>query len=108
MSIKKVAIVTGAAQGIGAGIVKEMLNDSYLVYAVDKNQIQQQENLFFHQADLSIIDTIPGIVSGCIEKYGRIDVLVNNAAVSKGKDFLETDLQTWELSVAVNQTAPFF
>ena len=108
MSTKKVAIVTGAAQGIGAGIVKEMLKDSYSIYAVDKNEIQLQADLFFHQADLSIFDTIPSIVSGCIEKYGRIDVLVNNAAVSMGKDFLATDLQTWELSIAINQTAPFF
>ena len=51
MSTKKVAIVTGAAQGIGAGIVKEMLNDSYLIYAVDKNEIQQQADLLIRSPD---------------------------------------------------------
>ena len=108
MSTKKVAIVTGAAQGIGAGIVKEMLNESYFVYAVDKKEIPPQQNLIFHKADLSIVEVIPDIVSRCIEKFGRVDVLVNNAAVSMGQEFLATDLHTWKVSIAVNQTAPFF
>jgi len=108
MSAKKVAIVTGAAQGIGAGIVKAMLADSYLVYAVDKKEIPESTNLIFHYADLSVFDSLQSIVSSCIERYGRIDVLVNNAAISMGKDFLATDIQTWSLSISVNQTAPFF
>ena len=108
MKNQKVAIVTGAAQGIGAAIVEELLANSYLVFAVDKNEIQSRSNLFFYRADLSIISEVSSIASECINKFGRIDLLVNNAAASLGKDFLDTDLRTWETTVAVNQTAPFF
>ena len=108
MKNQRVAIVTGAAQGIGAAIVEELLNNSYLVFAVDKNEVKSKANLVFHRADLSISSEVLGIVSECINEFGRIDLLVNNAAVSLGKDFLDTDLRTWETTIAVNQTAPFF
>lgn len=108
MQDHKVAIVTGAARGIGAGIVEGFLKNSYRVYAVDKEDVELRSNLSYHRTDLSQVDQISKIVKGCIQEFGRVDVLVNNAAVSLGKDFLTTDLETWEVSLAVNQTAPFF
>ena len=108
MKNQRVALVTGAAKGIGAAIADELLKNSYLVLAVDKDEVKSRPNLVFYRADLSINSEVSKIIPGCISEFGRIDVLVNNAAVSLGKDFLSTDLQTWETTVAVNQTAPFF
>lgn len=108
MQDQRVAIVTGAARGIGAGIVEGFLKNSYRVYAVDKEDVNLRPNLYYHRADLSQVDEIVKIVKGCVQEFGQVDVLVNNAAISLGKDFLATDLQTWQLSLAVNQTAPFF
>jgi 2-deoxy-D-gluconate 3-dehydrogenase len=108
MSEKRVAIVTGAATGIGQGIARCFLDAGYHVYAVDRSSVAATDNLHFHQADLSDFKQINPIVDGCVTTFGRIDVLVNNAGVSLGKGFLETDIATWSTTIAVNQTAPFF
>ena len=70
MKNQRVAIVTGAAQGIGAAIVEELLNNSYLVFAVDKNEVKSRSNLIFYRADLSITSEVSSIVSECINKFG--------------------------------------
>ena len=108
MSEKRVVIVTGAATGIGKGITQSFLDAGYRVFAVDKTSMVSQEKLHYHQADLSDLSQISPIVDKCIETFGHIDVLVNNAGVSLGQDFLTTDLATWTTTIAVNQTAPFF
>jgi NAD(P)-dependent dehydrogenase (short-subunit alcohol dehydrogenase family) len=108
MSEKRVAIITGAATGIGHGIARCFLDDGYRVYAVDRSPVTVTENLHFHPADLSDFNQLKPIVDGCLAVFGKVDVLVNNAAVSLGQGFLDTDLSTWTTTVAVNQTAPFF
>lgn len=108
MSEQHVAIITGAATGIGQGIAHCFLEAGYSVYAVDRSPVTAADNLHFHEADLSDFKQINPIVDGCVATFGRIDVLVNNAGVSLGKGFLETDLATWNMTMAVNQTAPFF
>jgi NAD(P)-dependent dehydrogenase (short-subunit alcohol dehydrogenase family) len=108
MSENRIVIVTGAATGIGKGITKSFLDAGYSVFAVDKTSMASQENLHYHQADLSDLSQLSPIVDRCIETFGHIDVLVNNAGVSLGQDFLTTDLATWTTTIAVNQTAPFF
>ena len=50
----KVAIVTGASRGIGAAIADELLKNSYLILAVDKDEVKSRPNLVFYRADLSI------------------------------------------------------
>jgi NAD(P)-dependent dehydrogenase (short-subunit alcohol dehydrogenase family) len=108
MSENRVVIVTGAATGIGKGITQSFLDAGYSVFAVDKTPMISQENLHYHQADLSDLSQILPIVNKCVETFGHIDVLINNAGVSLGQDFLTTDLATWTTTIAVNQTAPFF
>jgi NAD(P)-dependent dehydrogenase (short-subunit alcohol dehydrogenase family) len=108
MSENRIVIVTGAATGIGKGITQSFLDAGYSVFAVDKTSMASQENLHYHQADLSDLSQLSPIVDRCIETFGHIDVLVNNAGVSLGQDFLTTDLATWTTTIAVNQTAPFF
>jgi NAD(P)-dependent dehydrogenase (short-subunit alcohol dehydrogenase family) len=108
MSESRVVIITGAETGIGKGITQSFLDAGYRVFAVDKTPIVSRENLHYHQADLSDISQISSIVDGCIETFGHVDVLINNAGVSLGQDFLTTDLATWTKTIAINQTAPFF
>ena len=102
-SAQKVAIVTGASQGIGAGIVKGYRDAGYAVVANSRN-IQKS-------GDLGVI-TVPGdigertiaeaVVRTAVEHFGRVDTLVNNAGVYVGKPFTEFTLDDYRKTIHVN------
>lgn len=108
MNRNRVSIVTGGARGIGASIVERMISAGHDVFVIDRFNAKLPSGAHFHHADLEDIEELPKIVSECSKLFGRIDVLVNNAAVSLGSDFLSTDSATWNKTIAINQTAPFF
>ena len=90
----KTAIVTGASQGIGAGIVKAFLDRGYNVVANSRNIIGT--NSFFSLSSLALVDgdigdpkTAAKIVDTAISHFGGIDVLINNAGVFIPKPFTE-------------------
>jgi NAD(P)-dependent dehydrogenase (short-subunit alcohol dehydrogenase family) len=96
----KVVIITGGAGGIGAGMGRAMVKEGAIVVAVDVNaetgaQIEQQlqehsPQSSFIQFDLTKHEQLKDLVAQVVEKYGRLDVLVNNAHASKQLPFLET------------------
>jgi NAD(P)-dependent dehydrogenase (short-subunit alcohol dehydrogenase family) len=99
----KVAIITGASQGIGAGIARAYRELGYDVIATA---------LSIESSADSAIVTVPGdiaerIVEEAVGRFGRIDTLINNAGIYIGKPFTDYTLEDFNALVAVN-LAGFF
>src|SRR5882762_4197002 len=85
---QKVAIVTGASQGIGAGIVKGYLDAGYSVVANSRSiQKSDDRGVIAVPGDIGERAVANAVVKTAIEQFGRIDTLVNNAGVFIGKPF---------------------
>mgnify|MGYP006286735117 CR=1 FL=1 len=111
------AIVTGAAGGIGAAIVQRLLSDGASVTAVDLDtgslseafgEAVDQGRLMPFPCDLSVSDRREAIVPAALERFGSVDVLINNAARIVRTDIRETSEAEWDALVAVNLKAAFF
>ena len=98
----KVVIVTGGAQGIGKCIAEEFRKQGTLVEVIDK-----QEGLDHFVGDLSNKNAIEEFTKLVIEKYGKVDFIVNNALpLMKGID--ECSYEEFEYALKVGVTAPFY
>ena len=115
---RKVAIVTGAAQGIGRETAAQLAKIGFITVIVDVNENAgreaaevigkfRREVLFIH-TDLSRVEGIQSMVDQVAGKFGRIDVLVNNAGILHTTAVEEITLEEWDRIVRVNLTAPFF
>jgi NAD(P)-dependent dehydrogenase (short-subunit alcohol dehydrogenase family) len=94
MADKKTAIVTGASQGIGAGLVAAFLKEGYNVVATSLNiqSLTASPNLVLVDGDIGKQETAAKTVEAAINHFGTIDVLVNNAGILRTKPF--TDFTT--------------
>lgn len=105
---EKVVMITGGAGGIGAGMARAMAKEGAIVVSIDLNSeagaAQEQElrqispQSMFIQADLTDHAELPKLVEQVVQKYGKLNVLVNNAHVSRQIPFLETTKEHMELS----------
>ena len=101
----KVAIVTGGASGIGAAVTRVFLRRGARVVAVDVaadagHALAEElgEAVWFLEGDVRRVDVAEQAVSGAIERFGRIDALVNNAHASKQARFVDLTEDDWDLS----------
>lgn len=101
----KVVIVTGGASGIGGALSRVLAHRGASVVAVDINheagqQLESElgESVAFLAGDVSLEDTARTAVQTAVERFGRLDALVNNAHASKQAMFLNLDEDAWELS----------
>ncbi len=105
MSDKKTAIVTGASQGIGAGLVEAFLKRGYSVVANSRNITKA--NAFPAAANVALVDgDIGDPRTAAVSRFGRIDVLVNNAGIFIPKPF--TEYTTEDLNALVSTTLAGF
>ncbi|MGP4082692.1 SDR family NAD(P)-dependent oxidoreductase [Pseudalkalibacillus sp. R45] len=118
---EKVAIVTGAAQGLGFSIAKKFVADGMKVVFIDKNQKRLNEikesrfmdpaiskRTMFLNMDASNVTEIKLGVRTIMETWGRIDILVNNAGIRKETSIDEIDEEEWNLILSVNLGGTFF
>lgn len=115
----KVAIITGAARGIGKATAILFAREGAKTVIVDVLRDEGEEtteyiNLevpggaaLFIQADVSEADDVENMVETVIEKLGKIDILVNNAAIQPVGTILETDVNTWDRVMKVNLRSAF-
>jgi NAD(P)-dependent dehydrogenase (short-subunit alcohol dehydrogenase family) len=119
----KVAIVTGAGSsgpGVGTGkaISLSLAREGAHVVLVDRFTDRAEETLALIEAeggtavvvtaDLAEIPACRAVVEQAVAAFGRVDVLVNNAAITSGFSLLDTTPEQYATVVAINQTAPFF
>jgi len=100
---RKVAIVTGASQGIGAGIARGFLGLGYRVLATSLCMSPSNAaDVHTVQGDISQAETAQRILHETLDSFGRIDTLVNNAGIFIGKPFLEYTYDDFAAMTAVN------
>jgi NAD(P)-dependent dehydrogenase (short-subunit alcohol dehydrogenase family) len=106
----KVAIVTGAASGIGLATVRQFLeSEAKGVVGVDvaerSGELASAESLRWVRGDVAVEETAREYARAAVEAFGRIDVLVNNAAVSVVKPIHEHTAAEWDAVMNVNLKA---
>ncbi|MEK4086273.1 SDR family NAD(P)-dependent oxidoreductase [Psychrobacillus sp. FSL K6-1415] len=103
----KVAIVTGSAGGIGRGIALAMAKEGAHIAIVDVNEEKGKETLaevsqytegLLIIKDISIKENVYEIVAEVVKKFGKLDIMVNNAHVSRQAPFIETTQDHLDLS----------
>lgn len=115
----KVALVTGAGRGIGRSIAYELGKSGAKVVvnyahsqagaqALVEQMTNEGMDAFAIQADVSSVAEIDRMVAKVISEYGRIDILVNNAAIDPMEDFLEVTEEFWDRVIDTNLKGTFF
>lgn len=108
MSTQKVAVITGASQGIGAGLVDAYRQIGYAVVANSRTiDLPEADDLAVVSGDISDPATADRIIKTAVERFGRVDTVVNNAGVFIAKRFTEYTAQDFETMVGIN-VAGFF
>jgi NAD(P)-dependent dehydrogenase (short-subunit alcohol dehydrogenase family) len=105
MSDKKTAIVTGAQQGIGAGLVDGFLKQGYNVVGTSRHVSQSlsaSPSLVLVDGDIGKQETAGKAVDAAIKHFGTIDVLVNNAGIFRTKPFTDFTTEDFNALVSTN------
>ena len=111
----KVAVITGSSSGIGSAIAVAFAKEGAAV-AVDyrshpdeaKEIVEQVERFggraISVHADVSSPEDVKNLIQKAVEEFGRLDVMINNAGMEEKMPFLETPLDVWNKTIAVNLT----
>ncbi len=105
MSDNKTAIITGASQGIGAGLVEGFLREGYNVVATSRDVSQSlsaSPGLVLVDGDIGEQETAANAVDAAIKHFGTIDVLVTNAGIFRTKPFTDFTTEDFNALASVN------
>ena len=108
----RVAIVTGAARGIGRAISTTLAERGARMVLVDREEASGtaaliEDECLSIKADVTSDEDWKNVVDQVTEKFGRIDILVNNAGIMPYLDIEDTDYEVWRSTLAVNLDAHF-
>lgn len=117
--MEKIAIVTGASRGIGREIAKELALKGIKVVANYNNSEEKAlelkaelkekgADIDIFKADVSKTDECKELVDFTIQKYGKVDILINNAGISITNEFTKISMGEWEKTLNVNLNSVFF
>ena len=113
---QKVALVTGAARGIGLAAAKRFLADGWRVALLDIDNetltkayaaLGQPDATLALHCDVADPAGVTRAFAAVAQRFGRLDALVNNAGIAVFKPLLETTLDDWQRTLAVNLTGAF-
>ncbi len=116
MADQRIAVVTGGGQGIGRAIVQKLLSNRYIVVIADIDEeagmetlalCHNSENVVFYLVDVQVESAVEDLMGKIKKTYGRLDVLVNNAAINIVKPVTELTLDEWNSVIGTNLTGPF-
>ena len=116
--MKEVAIVTGASKGIGREIAKELAQEGIQVIANYNKSEKEAKNLQeelakknikldIFKADVSKREEAKKLINYALEKYGKIDILINNAGISEYKLFTDETDEDWNRVINTNLYSAF-
>ena len=103
MDTRKVAVITGASQGIGAGLVEGYLDLGYAVIANSRSIApRDDDSLVTVAGDISDPEVADRIIATALDRFGRVDALVNNAGIFIAKPFTDYSPEDFGTAVAIN------
>jgi 3-oxoacyl-[acyl-carrier protein] reductase len=108
----KVAVVTGGARGIGAAVSRRFVEEGASVAILDKDLVGAQQTpesggIRGYQADITVGEQVKKAFDLIERDFGRVDILIASAGIGIQKSFLETSLEEWSRTLAVNLTGAF-
>ncbi|MBM7601575.1 NAD(P)-dependent dehydrogenase (short-subunit alcohol dehydrogenase family) [Virgibacillus halotolerans] len=108
----KIAIITGGASGMGASMVKLFADEGATVIAADINEENLQkiaalDNVEGMKLDVSSDEDWAVLTKAVVDRYGRIDILINNAGISSEKTPDQITEEDWTLMHKINSFGPF-
>lgn len=117
--VSKVIVVTGGSRGIGAEIVKLLAKSGHNVILnynkseecaknVEKELAEQGKAVDIFKADVSKSEETKKLIQFALNKYSRIDVLINNAGISQSKLFTDITDEEWQNMIANNLSSAFY
>ncbi len=107
-SAPRVAVITGASQGIGAGLTAAFRAAGYAVVATSRSiAFSDASDFVTVPGDIADVETARRVVEQAIDRFGRIDSLINNAGIFIGKPFTDYTLDDYAAVTAVNLTGFF-
>ncbi len=115
----KFAVVTGAAQGIGAGVVKRFLEDGVDAVALVDLNLDAAEatakeldptgtRAFAFKCNVANPQDVERCFAQIIEKFGRVDILVNNAGIIRDRTIIKMPVEDWDLVLKIDLSALFY
>ena len=117
--MNKVIIVTGGSRGIGASIVKLLAAEDYKVILnyhqsehtaeeIKQELLQQGKKIEIFKADVSKREDVRKLIQFAIEKYHKVDVLINNAGIAQEKLFTQITDEDWNKMIQTNLNSVFY
>ena len=114
-SDQRVALITGAARGIGLATARKFLAENHRVALLDIDaetlsramKLMDPDQTLGLECDVAEPNQVNDSVDRLVSEYGRIDVLVNNAGIATFSPILETSFEEWSRILAVNLNGPF-
>lgn len=108
-SERKVAVITGASQGIGAGLVRGFLDRGYRIVANSRSiQADDAEDVLTVAGDIANPSVAERVIGAAVEKFGRVDTLVNNAGMFIAKPFTEYTETDFNGKISLNLAGFFY
>lgn len=108
---KKVILLTGASGGMGTELAKGLSHAGF-VLALHGNttsiSIPESDNVVHFTASLDSEESCRTLIEQVTKRFGRIDVLINNAGISESSMTWKTEAESWRKTMAINLDAPFF
>lgn len=114
----RIAVVTGAGRGLGEAIAARLVRDGYGVVYADRDQDAgaaaaeaadpNRERTLDVRTDVRDLASVEACLAAAVERWGRIDVWVNNAARTEAAPFLEIDPEEWDDVLATNLRGTYF
>lgn len=112
----RICIVTGASQGTGKAVAVGLLDAGAQVVIVSRSEANLEaalqampspENVWIHAADVTCSQQAEILVQEVVQRYGRVDLLVNNVGGGLKKELVETSDEDWQHLLALNLTSTF-
>ena len=107
----KVIVITGGNDGLGFAIANELINETLIIVSQNKDKLINASNKLncdYRVCDVTDYNQVENTINSILEKYNRIDVLINNAGIWLAGDLEETDYERISKCIDVNTKGPIY